>query len=99
MDTLGRDKRLKHGNKTPSTPSEDEDRANQDPFAPRQATAHQEQHSSFSGTGQVPYQMVSVDDQHTQHSSQALQQPVYPRGGPNAAQKHHANLGLSGQDM
>lgn len=100
LDTLGRDKRSKHGGKTPSTPSEDEDRANQDPFTARQGSMHQEQQSSFAGTGQVPYQMVSGEEQqHPQHSRQALQQPGYPRGGHSTSQKHHSNLGLSGQDL
>ena len=94
MDTLGRDKRSKHGGKTPSTPSEDEDRANQDPFTARQGSIHQEQQSSFAGTGQVPYQMVSSEEQQA-----VLQQPGYPRGGHGTSQKHNSNLGLSGQDL
>lgn len=94
LDTLSRDKRSKNSGKTLSTPSEDEGRSNQDPFAQRQSSLHQEQRSSLAGSGQTSYQMLAGEEQQrTQHSRQALHQSEYP------AQKHHSNLGLSGQDM
>ena len=100
LDALGRDKRSRQGNKTPSTPSEDEDKAIQDPFAAQKGTAHQDQHVTFAGAGQVPYQMVSGEEQqHPQHPRQLLQQPGYPRGGHSTTQKHQSNLTLSGQEM
>lgn len=100
LDTLGRDKRSRHGGKTPSTPSEDEERANQDPFASRQSSMQQDQHSSIAGAGQAPYQMVtSEEQQHSQHSRQALHQSGYARSSHTTTQKHHSNLGLSGQEM
>ena len=99
MDTLGGEKRSKHGGKTPSTPSEDEDRANQDPFAPRQGSMHPEREASFAGSGQVPYQMVAGEEQqHPQHSNQGLHQAGYPRGNHSLPQKHHSELGLSGHE-
>lgn len=100
LDALGRDKRSRQGNKTPSTPSEDEDKAIQDPFAAQKGTAHQDQHVTFAGAGQVPYQMVSGEEQqHPQHPRQLLQQPGYPRGGHSTTQKHQSNLTLSGQEI
>lgn len=100
MDTLGGEKRSRHGGKTPSTPSEDEDRANQDPFASRQGLMHQErQQALFAGSGQVPYPMVAGEErQHPQHANQALQQAGYIRGNHSLARKQHSDLRLSGHE-
>ena len=94
---MGGEKRSKHGGKTPSTPSEDEDRATKDPFAPRQGSMQPEREASFAGSGQVPYQMVAGEErQHPRHSNQGLQQAGYPRGNHSLTQKHQSELGLSG---
>ena len=89
LDTLGREKRSKHGGKTPSTPSEDEDRANQDPFAVRQGSIPPDrQQTTFDGSGQVPFQMVPGEErQHPGHSTQALHQTGFPRGSLSAHDK------------
>lgn len=100
MDTLGGEKRSKHGGKTPSTPSEDEDRANQDPFAPRQGPLYPErQQAPFAGSGQVPFQVVASEErQHPQHANQALHQAGYPRDNHSLARKQHSDLGLSAHE-
>ena len=89
LDTLGREKRSKHGGKTPSTPSEDEDRANQDPFAVRQGSIPPDrQQTTFDGPGQVPFQMVPGEErQHPGHSTQPLHQTGFPRGSLSAHDK------------
>lgn len=99
MDTLGGEKRSKLGGKTPSTPSEDEDRAHQDPFAPRQGSVHPEREASFAGSGQVSFQMVAGEEQqHPQLLNQGLHQAGYPKSNHSSSQKHHSELGFSGHE-
>ena len=88
----------KHGGQTPSTPSEDDERTNQDLFTRGTMPCHR-QETPVLALEQGSYQMMEGQGRDApQQPSQSEHDTALSRGSNSSLRKHPPDFGLSGHE-